>query len=83
MFLDIVSDHKFIDLVDENGKLFKRFRTETEYTEWTSQFSPEDLKGLVRKDSLQKWYDNNWEVAKLVMIVMAVGYIIYTLITGL
>lgn len=83
MLFDLISDHKFIDLVDEEGKLFKRFRTETEYKEWSSRFSPEDLNGLFRKDSLQKWYDNNWEVAKLVMIVVAVGYIIYDLIVGL
>lgn len=83
MLFDLISDRHTIDLVDEQGKLFKRFFTETQYKEWAQQFSPEDLKGLVRKDTVVKWYDNNWEVAKLVMLVMGVGYIIYTVITGL
>ena len=83
MLFDIVSDSTYIDLVDERGKLFKRFRSPAEYDEFVSRFSSEDLKGLVRKDSVVKWYDNNWEVAKLVLIVFAVGYILYTVFTGL
>lgn len=83
MLFDLINDHHYIDLIDENDKVFRRFTSETQYKEWSSRFSPEDLKGLVRKDSFEHWYESTMELSKLVALVAFVGYIIYTMVTGL
>lgn len=66
MLFGWIEDEKYIDLVDENGKLFKRFRTIQEYNSWCSQLEPSCLEGLSRKDTVVKWYESNTQLFKLV-----------------
>lgn len=66
MLFGWVEDEKYIDLVDENGKLFRRFRTIQEYNSWCSQFEPSYLEGLTRKDTVVKWFESNTQLFKLV-----------------
>lgn len=66
MLFGWIDDEKYIDLVDENGKLFKRFRTIQEYNSWCSRFEPSCLEGLTRKDTVVKWFESNTQLFKLV-----------------
>lgn len=83
MLFDLINDHHYIDLVDENDKVFRRFKSETQYKEWASRFSPEDLKGLVRKDFFEHWYESTFEISKLLFFLIFVCYILYILVQGL
>ena len=59
MLFGWIEDEKYVDLVDESGKLFRRFKSQREYDCWASRFSPSDLKGLTVRESTVKWYDSN------------------------
>lgn len=77
MLFGYITDEKYVDLIDENGKLFRRFRTQKEYDDFCRQFSPADLWGLHRRETLVKWWDSNWQIAKLVIpIVLVVGSVL-------
>lgn len=66
MLFGWIEDENYIDLVDENGKLFRRFRTIQEYNSWCSRFEPSYLEGLTRKDTVVKWYESNTQLFKLI-----------------
>lgn len=77
MLFGWIEDEKYIDLVDENGKLFKRFRTIQEYNSWCSQFEPSYLYGLTRRDTVVKWYESNIQLFKLLApIVLLVFFVL-------
>lgn len=80
MLFGYITDEKYVDLIDENDKVFRRFRNQKEYDDFCKQFSPVDLYGLRRRETVVKWWDSNWQIAKLVIpIVLLVGSI-YTAI---
>lgn len=76
MLFGYIEDEKYIDLIDEQGKLFKRFLSSSQYEVWVSRFSPADLKGLSKKETLVKWYDSNRQLFKLFFPVVFVGFCI-------
>lgn len=80
MLFGYITDEKYVDLIDENDKVFRRFRTQKEYDDFCNQFSPADLFGLRRRETVVKWWDSNWQIAKLVIPIILLAGSIYTAI---
>ena len=70
MLFGYLKDEHYFDLVDDKGKVFKRCKTINEYNEWLSHFSPSELAGLRRRDTVVKWWDSNTQIAKLAFPVL-------------
>lgn len=65
MLFGWVEDEKFIDLVDEHDKVFRRFKNLHDYNDFCSRFSPSDLHGLTKRETTVKWWESNRQLAKL------------------
>ena len=75
MLFGYIVDEHYIDLVDEQKKVFKRFKNLHDYNEFCSRFKPSDLHGLSRRETVVKWYDSNFQLAKLLFpfFLLALG----------
>lgn len=73
MLFGWIEDEKFIDLVDENNKVFRRFKNLHDYNAFCSRFEPSDLHGLTRRETVVKWYDSNTQLAKICIPVAVLG----------
>lgn len=79
MLFGYIEDEKCIDLLDENQKVFRRFKNEKDYHEYCSRFDPELLEGLTRRDTVIKWYESNIQLAKLITPIL---FVIFCIVKG-
>lgn len=78
MLFGWVEDEKFCDLIDEHDKVFRRFKTRRDCDDFCSRFSPADLRGLRKKDTVVKWWESNRQLAKLFFPIVFIAFMLYS-----
>ena len=64
-----------LDLVDvRTNKVFRSFRSESDYLKWSKNISRDLLADFTVKIRSVPWYEDNWELAKLALPVV-IGHI--------
>ena len=81
MLFGFLKDEHYFDLIDDKGKVYKRCSTLAEYNHWLSQFSPSELVGLRRRDTVVKWWESNTQIAKLAFPVLVLVAIVAKLLS--
>lgn len=77
MLFGWVEDEKYVDLIDEHDKVFRRFKNLRDYDEFCSRFSPADLYGLRKRETTVKWWESNRQLAKICAPIAFVAFCIY------
>lgn len=72
-----IEDEKYVDLVDEHDKVFRRFKTRRDCDDFCSRFSPADLRGLRKRETTVKWWESNRQLAKLFFPIVFLVFCIY------
>lgn len=75
-----IEDEKYVDLVDEHDKVFRRFKTRRDCDDFCFRFSPADLRGLRKREIIVKWYESNVQLAKLFFPIVFIAFFVYSVL---